>query len=164
VQIHNWCSELSPEGVPNLEFVAPARVAVVVDGVRHYINLKKVPTMSPRQLQLLARASMTDEARDMDVLVGRTSSGTLKEIPFKYLTQRLGVTKDPEVLEEQEEQLAPEQGWQAGIIATMAGSERDPAAPTMDSDEKYSSFNLLGGLGGLLGVGNNSNVPWPPSV
>jgi hypothetical protein len=43
VQIHNWCSELSPAGVPSLEFVAPARVAVVVDGQRHYINLRKVP-------------------------------------------------------------------------------------------------------------------------
>lgn len=61
--------------------------------------------------------------------------------------------------------LAPEQGWQAGIIAEMAGvsDERDPAAPTMESDERFSSFNVLGGLGKVLGLGNSS-VPWPPSV
>lgn len=99
VQIHNWATELDAKsGVPSLEFVAPAKVYVVVDGKKTFIDLSRVPTMSPRQLQLMAKASISG-TRDEDVVaISKTVAGTLKEIPLKYLTQRLGVTKDPEEL------------------------------------------------------------------
>ncbi len=55
-------------------------------------------TMSPRQLQLMAKASISGTRDEEVVAIGKTVAGTLKEIPLKYLTQRLGVTKDAEEL------------------------------------------------------------------
>ncbi|KAJ9519452.1 hypothetical protein QJQ45_023187 [Haematococcus lacustris] len=58
------------------------------------------------------------------------------------------------------------QAWQAGIIAEMAGMERDPAAPTMDSmdaGERYTSFTAHGGVAGFLGL-NQGSVAWPPGI
>jgi hypothetical protein len=54
--------------------------------------------MSPRQLQLMAKASVSGTRDEEQVAIGKTIAGTLKEIPLKYLTQRLGVTKDPSEL------------------------------------------------------------------
>ncbi len=78
VQIHNWATELTPEaGVPSLEFVAVAQCYVVVDGVKKFIDLRKVPPMSPRQLQLMARASITSPVvyDDDEVLISKTKIG-----------------------------------------------------------------------------------------
>ncbi|KAJ9519299.1 hypothetical protein QJQ45_023098, partial [Haematococcus lacustris] len=165
VQIHNWAAELSASsGVPSLEFVAPTDVLVMRHGTKFHINLAKVPTMSPRQLRLFANASTSDEERDVNVIIGKTIAGTLKEIPLDYLTRRLGVTFEEEDLDgrdldnDGEEEHAFDsmdhyssngqagQAWQVGIIAEMAGMERDPAAPTMDSmdaGERYTSFTHL---------------------
>jgi hypothetical protein len=47
LQIHNWATELSEKsGVPSLEFVAPAKVFVVVDGKKTFIDLSRVPVSS----------------------------------------------------------------------------------------------------------------------
>ncbi|KAJ9511326.1 hypothetical protein QJQ45_029740 [Haematococcus lacustris] len=114
VQIHNWATELDARsGVPSLEFVAPAKVFVVVDGRKTFIDLSRVPTMSPRQLQLMAKASVSGHKDEDQVAIGKTVAGTLKEIPLKYLTQRLGVTKDPEELT----MPGMSYTWTAGIIA-----------------------------------------------
>lgn len=43
IQIHNWATDLTPDGAPSLEFVAPACVAVVIDGKRMVLDLKRVP-------------------------------------------------------------------------------------------------------------------------
>ncbi|GFH06000.1 LCI420 protein, partial [Haematococcus lacustris] len=112
VQIHNWAVELTEEsGVPSLEFVAWDKCYVVVNGHRTYLDLSKVPALSPRQLQLMAKASITKQKEEEEYIIGKTSAGTLKEIPLKYLTQRLGVTKDPGDLPS-----IPElQGWTANI-------------------------------------------------
>ncbi|GFH15669.1 LCI420 protein, partial [Haematococcus lacustris] len=99
--------------VPSLEFVAPAKVFVVVDGRKTFIDLSRVPTMSPRQLQLMAKASVSGHKDEDQVAIGKTVAGTLKEIPLKYLTQRLGVTKDPEELT----MPGMSYTWTAGIIA-----------------------------------------------
>ncbi|KAL6759182.1 low-CO2-inducible protein [Haematococcus lacustris] len=185
VQIHNWAAELSASsGVPSLEFVAPTDVLVMRHGTKFHINLAKVPTMSPRQLRLFANASTSDEERDVNVIIGKTIAGTLKEIPLDYLTRRLGVTFEEEDLDERdldndgEEEHAFDsmdhyssngqagQAWQAGIIAEMAGMERDPAAPTMDSmdaGERYTSFTAHGGVAGFLGL-NQGSVAWPPGI
>lgn len=42
MQIHNWGADFEDEE-PNLEFVAPTSVYVVVNGKKTYLNLKKVP-------------------------------------------------------------------------------------------------------------------------
>lgn len=47
VQIHNWATDLEcNSSVPSLEFVAPTRVFVVMDAVKHHIDLERVPVCS----------------------------------------------------------------------------------------------------------------------
>lgn len=71
------------------------------------------------------------------VAIGKTSAGTLKEIPLKYLTQRLGVTKDPEELSSIPAHTLP---WTANIVTD--GPLRDMNAPNM-ADSDYTSFQLF---------------------
>lgn len=127
VQIHNWATELSAKsGVPSLEFVAPAKVFVMVDGKKTFIDLSRVPTMSPRQLQLMAKASVSGHRDEELYAIGKTVAGTLKEIPLKYLTQRLGVTKDPEELS----MPGMNYGWTDNIVATGVTDDEDDAEHT----------------------------------
>ena len=53
VQVHNWATDLDSKA-PSLEFVAPTTVYVVVNGVRIDLDLNRIPTLSPRQLNLLS--------------------------------------------------------------------------------------------------------------
>eukprot|EP00191_Tetraselmis_sp_GSL018_P001405 CAMPEP_0177599050 /NCGR_PEP_ID=MMETSP0419_2-20121207/12751_1 /TAXON_ID=582737 /ORGANISM="Tetraselmis sp., Strain GSL018" /LENGTH=727 /DNA_ID=CAMNT_0019091687 /DNA_START=111 /DNA_END=2294 /DNA_ORIENTATION=+ len=53
VQVHNWATEFDNEE-PNLEFAAPTRVSVVINGQRSEIELPNVPPLSPRQVSKLA--------------------------------------------------------------------------------------------------------------
>ncbi len=77
-QIHNWATELTPEaGIPSLEFVAPTKVYVVVNGERRFLDLSKVPALSPRQLQLMAKASISRQKDEEEVMIGKTVVGEL---------------------------------------------------------------------------------------
>jgi hypothetical protein len=59
-------------------------------------------------------------------------------VPLKYLTQRLGVTKNPEDLA-----VIPElQSWTSNIIHAEENN-RDSAAPNM-ADSDYTSFQVGG--------------------
>lgn len=65
LQVHNWATEFDNE-VPNLEFVAPVEVYVVVNGKQTYIDLESVPSLTPRQMSMMAtmrggRPSSPDE-------------------------------------------------------------------------------------------------------
>ncbi|KAJ9513520.1 hypothetical protein QJQ45_006164 [Haematococcus lacustris] len=165
VQVHNWAVELTEEsGVPSIEFVAWDKCYVVVNGHRTYLDLNKVPALSPRQLQLMAKASISREKDQDEYVIGKTTAvhqgsptptislpsvlrhcplrftgpaGTLKEIPLKYLTQRLGVTKEAEDLVN----IPDLQSWTANIVTT--GMVRDPLAPNM-ADSDYTSFQVFG--------------------
>jgi hypothetical protein len=50
---------------------------VVIDGVKKYFDLRRVPPVSPRQLQLMARASVTSPViyDEKDVAISKTTSG-----------------------------------------------------------------------------------------
>eukprot|EP00873_Tetraselmis_striata_P012561 jgi/Tetstr1/432825/TSEL_022176.t1 len=52
VQIHNWAGEFANEE-PNLEFVQPRSVYVVVGGKRQALDLTKVTALTPRMLKSL---------------------------------------------------------------------------------------------------------------
>ncbi|GAB4813171.1 hypothetical protein N2152v2_000217 [Parachlorella kessleri] len=53
VQIHNWGVDFDdPE--PNLEFVAPVNVYAVVNGKQTYLDLGRLPGLTPRQIRVLA--------------------------------------------------------------------------------------------------------------
>ena len=42
VQIHNWAADLEGDA-PSMEFVAPSKVYAVVNGVKVFLDLGKVP-------------------------------------------------------------------------------------------------------------------------
>jgi len=137
VQIHNWATELTPEsGIPSLEFVATAKCYVVIDGVKTHLDLRRVPPLSPRQLQITAAASMNGDVNFSEAMISKTANGTLKEVPLDYLTQRLGVTKDPEDFEDGQPKQSP---WAIGLATE--GAFRDTNVPTMDSDH-FTSFEV----------------------
>ena len=82
VQIHNWATNLNGDA-PSMEFVAPTKVMVCVDGQKIHLDLTKVPSLSPRQLALLAAGSISPD--DMP-----RSLGPLTEVPYEYMAKRLG--------------------------------------------------------------------------
>ena len=49
VQIHNW-GERFDDDSPNLEFVAPSSVYVVVDGEKTHVDLGAMPSLTPHQV------------------------------------------------------------------------------------------------------------------
>jgi hypothetical protein len=54
VQIHSWGRSFDDE-TPNLEFIAPATVYCVVAGERTYLDLRTIPSLTPRQIRALSR-------------------------------------------------------------------------------------------------------------
>jgi hypothetical protein len=88
VQIHNWAHDLMDTAVPSIEFVAPAKSFVVVNGEKHYVDLLKVPALSPRQLQVLASSGA--DGSSSDNAGSASTSSMLQAIPRDYLMKRLG--------------------------------------------------------------------------
>jgi len=56
VQIHNWGEEFEGEE-PNIEFIAPTTVSVIVNGMRSDLDLSKMPALSPRMISMLSKAA-----------------------------------------------------------------------------------------------------------
>ncbi|KAG2490704.1 hypothetical protein HYH03_010865 [Edaphochlamys debaryana] len=145
VEIHNWAAHLEEGGEPSMEFIAPTKAYVVVNGVKTHLDLAMVPPMSFRQLQLMAE-------RSMDVPAGDICSGmrgaVLQEIPYGYLEKRMGGASTEgavagRVSNPVNLQIAAEwPSWQSRIRRdnnaapyTLHQLERDMGAPTMDSPE-----------------------------
>ena len=72
VQVHNWASDLEDERIPSMEFVAPARAYVVINGEKIDLDLQQVPALSPRQLQLLAAQSTAVVENSKSLTTGET--------------------------------------------------------------------------------------------
>ncbi|EFN59671.1 hypothetical protein CHLNCDRAFT_33527 [Chlorella variabilis] len=53
VQIHNWSNNFEDDS-PNLEFVAPTSVYVVVGGEKTHLDLSAMPPVTPRQMRAIA--------------------------------------------------------------------------------------------------------------
>jgi hypothetical protein len=92
VQIHNWGTTFDDES-PNLEFVAPAQVYVVVNGFKTYIDLNTMPSLTPRQIRILADSRNVDGGQSGnkdDLACNSTGSSTLREIdpPYLYRSKR----------------------------------------------------------------------------
>jgi hypothetical protein len=56
VQVHNWSRGCVEEA--NLEFVAPTKVYVVVEGEVTMLDLLQLPSLTPRQINLLAQHTL----------------------------------------------------------------------------------------------------------
>jgi hypothetical protein len=94
VQIHNWARNLDDPNSYSMEFVAPASVYAVVNGVATHLDLSQIPQVTPRMLNLLASSSMGQSpasSQDYDAAASYTggASSTLQQIPSSYLFQRL---------------------------------------------------------------------------
>jgi len=92
VEIHNWAPELG-SGVPSLEFVAPAKVYTCVNGQYNYIDLMDIPSLTPRQLALMAEKSLGEVSAEDSGISGSgavTATSTISTIPDSYLAKRIG--------------------------------------------------------------------------
>jgi hypothetical protein len=90
VEIHNWAADIA-SGAPSMEFVAPAKVFVCVNGEKISLDLSKVPSLSPRQISLLSKASNGSGSNSNKPLTSSMGSGsTLQEISDTYLQTRMG--------------------------------------------------------------------------
>lgn len=78
IQIHSWPDPST--GAPAIEFVMPSKMYVVVDGKRTDIRLDAVPTLTPRQLAVLA-TSEPGIADDAALAHAYLSGSTVVEIP-----------------------------------------------------------------------------------
>ena len=108
-----------------MEFVAPARSYVVINGEKIEVDLQQVPALSPRQLQLLA-AQSTEVPDTLKTLTHGTHSSMLQEIPRDYLLTRLGGVNT--TIELDVEHKGP--SWREYVKTTYHDSHHN--APKMD--------------------------------
>eukprot|EP00887_Chlorella_sp_A99_P007456 scaffold2.g7456.t1 len=96
IQIHNWGEKFDDDS-PNLEFVAPASVYVVVNGEKTHLDLGAMPSLTPRQ-------------------VGRDGNSTLREIDSPYLYNSREVKRKLRARTEMYASLIGQEGLQADTI------------------------------------------------
>lgn len=164
VQIHNWGPDFDDHS-PNLEFVSPSSMYVVVDGKRTHLNLKSIPPMTPRQISLLA-GNQPDEVcgsagnittvRGMDAPYHYTSRQHRKKlhkhasdmrslIPTEKLQTKVA-SKAPwedllrhENAYKQEEDSSVALDESPGSFGPSGSSFRDPSLPSVGSKSSASA-------------------------
>mmetsp|Transcript_31062 Transcript_31062/g.88102 ORF Transcript_31062/g.88102 Transcript_31062/m.88102 type:complete len:442 (+) Transcript_31062:581-1906(+) len=92
VQIHNWGESFDNEE-PTLEFVAPTRVSVVINGERTELDLSQIPSPAPRQLRKLAGMPARDSTRRVGVYTGSTTVTEVVGPPMFNNTTERGMRK-----------------------------------------------------------------------
>ncbi|MEW5315489.1 MAG: hypothetical protein WDW38_006914 [Sanguina aurantia] len=138
IQVHNWAAELVPDGEVSLEFVAPTKAYAVVNGVKTYIALSQVPSLSPRQLQMMSAQSLGGIS-PANIEPGMSGS-VMSEIPLSYLVKKLGgglgvaANSSSTNTTFGGSDALGWSTWQAQIhLPAHLHVERDHGAPTMDS-------------------------------
>lgn len=141
VQIHNWGTEFDNDE-PNLEFVAPTGVYVVVNGEKTYIDLESIPSLTPRQISLLAKTTAKPAASSGVVNNAGSTVARAIDAPFLYSsTQEL---KDKESRAKTYAQLIVEENLPAGSVSKPAWVERIEASePTSRSSSVSLDENSL---------------------
>lgn len=98
-QIHSWGPAFDDES-PNLEFIAPATTYVVVNGTKTNIDLNTMPSLTPRQIRILADAARNAgggglSASQNELVCNSTGSSTLREIdpPYNYSSKEIRARK-----------------------------------------------------------------------
>jgi hypothetical protein len=155
VQIHNWASDLA-NGMPSMEFVAPTKVYVCVNGQKMHLDISKVPSMSPRQIMLLAAASLDGtmahpmEGAELSASTKGATGSSLQGISPAQLARRL-IRGSPIPDESSEEDtplytaVATMPAWLSAIRSSKTSGDRDMMAPTMESLEEegpHTSFEV----------------------
>ncbi|PRW45249.1 low-CO2 inducible [Chlorella sorokiniana] len=161
VQIHNWGAKFD-DNSPNLEYVAPTSVYVVVNGEKTYLDLHSMPSLTPRQVQMLASMG-SGGAYEVRASPGAVQSsvcnsggcGTVREIDPPYLynsrdaSRRERERADCYVSLLEDEGLHPQvacawPSWQSGLRAGAPHrDERDTSVVidhTFESDEELDAM------------------------
>jgi hypothetical protein len=68
VQVHNW-GEKFDNGEPNLEIVAPTKMAVVINGEKTELDLASMPALTPRQISMLTGQQGLDTTSSVSAYV-----------------------------------------------------------------------------------------------
>eukprot|EP00775_Hariotina_reticulata_P004924 gene4924-5167_t len=97
IQIHNWV-DAGHSNEPNLEFIAPTKVYVVVGGELIMLDIMQLPPLAPRQMSLLARHSSRpgetspaeQDASEEAAVSNGTVNSTLVGISSSALAKRMG--------------------------------------------------------------------------
>ncbi|KIY94340.1 low-co2 inducible protein lcib, partial [Monoraphidium neglectum] len=141
VQIHNWSDGLTNE---NFEFVAPTKVYVVNKGQITVLDLMQLPSLTPRQIQLLARDS---GLKDASSGISNASVQTaLLSLPAEYLAARICSSAPIQAesfqllhkpISNQKALPAPSE-WQPLEVSPRQGV-RMLGMPTMDGEEEEGS-------------------------
>ena len=85
VQIHNWSKGLDAD---NFEFVAPTKVYVVNRGQITVLDLMQLPSLTPRQVELLAGRDAGLEGAPSGVSNAEVPTA-LQSLPAEYLARRI---------------------------------------------------------------------------
>lgn len=83
VQVHNYGTEFD-NAEPNLEFIAPTNIYVVVNGEKTYIDIESIPSLTPRQISLLAAGKAARPARQAIVNSAGVTTARSIDAPFLY--------------------------------------------------------------------------------
>jgi len=149
IQIHSWGPAFDDES-PNLEFIAPATAYVVVNGCKTSIDLNAMPSLTPRQIRILADSARVmgggQSASQNELVCNSTGSSTLREIdpPYNYSSKEIRARKREmagiytELI--QSEGLRPEvscqwPGWQSNL---RVDEEEDVARNSAEAE--HTSF------------------------
>lgn len=156
IQVHNWGARFDDES-PNLEFVAPASVYVVVNGAKTQIDLNTMPSLTPRQIRILsAKAESGADGRDRgpDVICNSGGSSTLREIDPPYLYNSRETRRRQRERAEtfaaliHEEGLTPDTtcpwpSWQSNLRLNESRSMPDAGNSAMHFDSNFQSGDEL---------------------
>ncbi len=159
VQIHNWGSRFDDES-PNLEFVAPTNVYVVVNGEKTHINLNAMPSLTPRQIRILSGKAEGGDARARgadDIVCNTAGSSTLREIDPPYLYNSRDIRRRQRERADTYAGLIADDGlspdttcpwpsWQSGLRSTAPGTSNGAAHnnSAIHFDSEFCSAEELG--------------------
>lgn len=120
IQIHNWGEKFDDDS-PNLEFVAPASVYVVVNGEKTHLDLGAMPSLTPRQVSILAAHATAGAEQDRprgldDHICNSDGNSTLREIDSPYLYNSREVKRKLRARTEMYASLIGQEGLQADTI------------------------------------------------
>jgi hypothetical protein len=159
VQVHNWGARFDDDS-PNLEFVAPVSVYVVVNGEKTHINLNTMPSLTPRQVRLLSSGARGDGAGgargqgEDDVVCNSGGTSTVREIDPPYLynsrelrarQKRRAQTYAQLIAEEglQPENTCPWPAWQSTLRAEPPAGAAGDDNSAIHFDSHFTSDDEL---------------------
>jgi hypothetical protein len=157
VQVHNWATHYDDES-PNLEFVWPTSVYVVINGARTHIDLAAMPSLTPRQTRALAAdgrgggGGAAGRAAADEPVCNSTGASTVREVESPVMhTSREGreaARRRAQLYAELTvaEGLEPERAcawpsWQSGLASRHAAAphRRDGGDNSAEYDHATSS-------------------------